>query len=114
VTTITRGELVHPQRLRQLVATVPDTVDAEQRAQLLAHVRAADDCRLRIERVRGDLRRALDGRDAGAGERALDLACELDGLERVQHRIDGWLTGLVEELGHTPTRHGHYGGGVPA
>jgi len=43
-----------------------------------------------------------------------DLACELDGLERVQQRVDGRLTGLVEELTHPSTRHTHYGDGVPA
>lgn len=105
---------MHPHRLRQLVATVPDTVDAEQRAKLLAHVQTADGCRLRIERVRGELRRVLEGGDGPSGDRALDLACELDGLERVQQRVDGWLTGLVEELNRTSTRHRDYGDGVPA
>lgn len=105
---------MHPHRLRQLVATVPDTVDADQRAKLLAHVQTADGCRVRIERVRAELRTALEGGDAPSGERALDLACELDGLERVQQRVDGWLTGLVEELNRTSMRHAHYGDGVPA
>jgi hypothetical protein len=93
---------------------VPDTVDADQRTRLLAHVQTAEACRLRIERVRADLREALDGGDGPAGERALDLACELDGLERVQQRVDGWLTGLVEELDRTSVPHAHYGDGVPA
>ena len=58
---------------------------------------------------RDDLRRALDG----TGEGALDRACELDSLERVQQRVDGWLTALVDEL--TRSRHAaHYGDGVPA
>jgi len=105
---------VHPHRLRHLVATVPDTADADQRARLLAHVQTAESCRLRIERVRGELHEVLEGGDGPAGDRALDLACELDGLERVQQRVDGWLAGLVEELGRTSVRHAHYGDGVPA
>ncbi|MHA6784235.1 hypothetical protein ACVGOW_25045 [Pseudonocardia saturnea] len=100
---------MHPQRLEQLVASVPDGISPEQRARLVAHVETSDGCRARIDRVRGDLRRALDGR----GGEALDLACELDGLERVQQRVDGWLTNLVEDL--TRTRHtAHYDDGVPA
>lgn len=100
---------MHPHRLEQLVASVPDGITPEQRSRLVAHVETADGCRARIDRVRGDLRRALDGH----GGEALDLACELDGLERVQQRVDGWLTTLVEEL--TRTRHSaHYGDGVPA
>lgn len=105
---------MHPHRLRQLVATVPDTVDADQRARLLAHVQTAQSCRLRIERVRGELGEVLEGGDGPAGDRALDLACELDGLERVEQRVDGWLKDLVEELGRTAVHHAHYGDGVPA
>ncbi len=100
---------MHPHRLEQLVASVPDGITPDQRTRLLAHVRTSDDCRARIDRVRGDLRRALDG----TGEGALDRACELDSLERVQQRVDGWLTALVDEL--TRSRHAaHYGDGVPA
>jgi hypothetical protein len=100
---------VHPHRLEQLVASVPDGITAEQRTSLLAHVRASDGCRSRIERVRGELRRALQS----DGDRALELACELDGLERVQQRVDGWLTALVDDLSRSreATR---YNDGVPA
>jgi hypothetical protein len=106
------GDTVHPHRLRQLVASVPEGIDADQRARLLAHVQTSDGCRVRADRVRDELRRALDGGD-GAAERALDLACELDGLERVQQRVDGWLASLVEELTQVP-RAVHYDDGVPA
>ncbi len=83
--------------MQELVTTIPDTIDAAQRARLLAHVQASDGCRARIERIRGELALALEGGN-GAGTRALDLACELDGLERVQLLLDSLLTGLVEVL----------------
>ena len=100
---------MHPHRLEQLVASVPESISPEQRTRLLAHVRTSDGCRTRIERVRADLRRALQS----DGDRALDLACELDGLERVQQRVDGWLTALVDDL--TRTREAtRWNDGVPA
>jgi hypothetical protein len=102
---------MHPHRLQQLVASVPDAVDADQRAKLLAHVQASDRCRVRIERVRAELERALAG--VGSSDLAVDLACELDGLERVQQRLDRRLTALVEELTSTP-RAVSYDDGVPA
>jgi hypothetical protein len=101
---------VHPHRLKQLVASVPEGIDADQRARLLAHVQASDGCRTRTERVRQELQLALGGDGA---ERAVDLAMELDGLERVQQRVDGWLTALVDQLTHGP-RPVHYDDGVPA
>ena len=102
---------MHPQRLQQLVASVPEGIDADQRARLLAHVRASDGCRARVERVRAELDRTLDNVDGA--DRAIDLARELDSLERVQQRVDGWLTSLVDELSHTP-RTVRYDDGVPA
>jgi hypothetical protein len=102
---------MHPHRLQQLVASVPDTVDADQRAKLLAHVQASDRCRVRVERVSAELARTLDG--VGSADRAVDIACELDGLERVQQRMDRRLTALVEELTSTP-RAVTYDDGVPA
>jgi hypothetical protein len=102
---------MHPHRLQQLVTSVPDTIDADQRARLLAHVQASDRCRVRVERVNAELARVLDG--VGSSDRAVDLACELDGLERVQQRMDRRLTALVEELTSTP-RALPYDDGVPA
>ena len=102
---------MHPHRLEQLVASVPEGIGADQRVRLLTHVQTSDGCRTRIERVRADLRRALAGED-GSAERALELACELDALERVQQRVDGWLVALVEELSQAP-RAVHYDDGVP-
>ncbi len=100
---------MHPHRLEQLVASVPDSISPEERTRLLAHVRTVDGCRDRIAHVRTDLRRALDGH----GGDALDHALELDALERVQQRADGWLTALVTELSGA-RQAAHYDDGVPA
>lgn len=99
---------MNPHRLQSLVATVPDSIAPEQRGRLTAHVEATDSCRVRIVEVRQALRGALDGR----GGSALDLAVELDSLERVQERLDRYLTALVEELSHAP-REMSYDDGVP-
>jgi hypothetical protein len=99
---------VNPHRLQCLVATVPDTIGSEQRGRLTAHVEAVDSCRARIVEVKQALHGALDGR----GGSALDLACELDALERVQERLDRYLTTLVAELIHAPQEI-YYDDGVP-
>ena len=99
---------MNPHRLQCLIATVPDTIGPEQRGRLDAHVEAVDSCQARIVEVKQALRSALDGR----GGSALDLACQLDGLERVQERLDRYLTNLVEELTRT-SRDICYDDGVP-
>ena len=43
----------------------------------------------------------------------MELACELDGLERVQERLNRYLTELVDELHRRPVEVS-YGDGVPA
>ena len=99
---------MNPHRLQCLVATVPDSIGPEQRGRLNAHVEAVDSCQARITAIRQALRSALDGR----GGSALDLACELDGLERVQERLDRYLTNLVDELSRVP-QEVRYDDGVP-
>ena len=100
---------MNPHRLQCLVATVPDSIGPDQRGRLDAHVQATDSCRMRIVEVKQALRGALDGR----GGSALDLAVELDSLERVQERLDRYLTTLVEELNRTSSEI-CYDDGVPA
>ena len=99
---------MNPHRLQCLVATVPDSLGAEQQGRLDAHVEAVSSCCARIVEVK----RALRGALAGQGGSALDLARELDSLERVQDRLDRYLTDLVDELSHAP-RAIIYGDGVP-
>ena len=100
---------MNPHRLQCLVASVSDAIGPMQRGRLDAHVEAVEACRTRIVEVKQALRGAL----GGPGRSALDLACELDSLERVQERLDRWLTALVEELSHAP-REVRYDDGVPA
>ena len=100
---------MNPHRVQCLVATVPDSIGPEQRGRLDAHVGAVEACRNRVIEVRQALRRALDGR----GGSAVDLACELDGLERAQERLNRHLCELVEELSRRPGEVS-YGDGVPA
>ena len=99
---------MNPHRLQCLVDAVPDTIGPEQRGRLDAHVEAVDSCRTRTAEVKQALRGALDGQ----GGCALDLACELDGLERVQERLDRYLTTLVEDLNRTSSEI-CYDDGVP-
>ena len=100
---------MNPHRLQCLVATVPDSIEAEQQGRLDAHVDAVESCRSRIAEVKQALRGALDG----GGGSAVELACELDGLERVQERLNRYLTELVGELHRRPAEVS-YGDGVPA
>jgi hypothetical protein len=102
------GGLVNPHRLQGLVAAVPDSIGPDQRGRLDAHVEAVGSCCTRITEVKQALRGALDGR----GGSALDLACELDSLERVQERLDRYLLAVVEELSHV-SRESVYDDGVP-
>ena len=99
---------MNPHRLQGLVATVPDSIRPDQRGRLDAHVDAVGSCCTRITEVKQALRGALDGR----GGSALDLACELDSLERVQERLDRYLMAVVEELRHE-SRETVYDDGVP-
>ena len=103
------GGPVNPHRLQCLVSTVPDSIGDAQRGRLDAHVEAVESCRTRVVEVKQALRAALDGR----GGAAVDLACELDVLERVQERLNRLLTDVVEELGRAPSEMS-YGDGVPA
>ena len=99
---------MNPHRLQGLVAAVPESIGPDQRGRLDAHVEAVSSCCSRIVEVKQALRGALDGR----GGSALDLARELDSLERVQDRLDRYLIELVDELSHSP-REIIYGDGVP-
>jgi hypothetical protein len=102
-------------QIERLVATVPSTIDARQRRRLDAYASTARRCEARIQRLRGELERALraseDALALGPGSEpnsVLIVACELDTLERVQPRIDAWLQAYVGALvdERTPERFG--------
>jgi hypothetical protein len=103
------GGPVHTQRIEQLVASVPESLAADQQTRLQAHVHAARSCCQRIKEVR----RSLDGALAGGLGSAVDLAIELDGLERVQERFDRRLSALVDELRQAGAVGSYYDDGVP-
>jgi hypothetical protein len=109
------------QQIRRLAATVPDTIDARQRARLHGYAETASRCEARIKRLRDELERSLqttegpmDPTNGTAAEpnATLTLACELDALERVQPRVDAWFTDYVAALvaAHTVET---YGDGTP-
>ncbi len=93
-------------QIERLVATVPPTIDPNQRRRLGAYTNTARRCEARIQRLRGELEHALraseDALALGDGGSELNsvliVACELDTLERVQPRIDAWLQAYVAAL----------------
>jgi hypothetical protein len=98
---------VHKIQIDRLIATVPDEIDERQRSRLHAYEETARTCELRIQRLRADLERTV--RDADGADDARDtdptepnavllIACELDTLEQVQPRVDGWLKEYVNRL----------------
>ncbi len=93
-------------QIERLVATVPARIDVRQRRRLDAYTSTARRCEARIQRLRGELERALraseDALVLGEGgsepNSVLVVACELDTLERVQPRVDAWLQAYVAAL----------------
>ena len=100
---------MNTHRIEQLVASVPEPLPPQQQTRLHAHVEAARSCCGRIK----DGRRSLDAALAGGPGSAVDLAVELDGLERVQERLDRRLNTLVEELRQAAPVGSFYDDGVP-
>jgi hypothetical protein len=99
---------VKPNQVDQLVGTVPATINPGQRQRLDAYADTVHRCEARIQSLRGELQDAFEAGNgvtalAGAGaetepNRALNVACELDTLERVQPRVDAWLKQYVDSL----------------
>src|SRR3954447_9236333 len=94
--------------IERMAATVPDGIDARQRARLYGYAETASRCEARIQRLRKDLELALQSTDAPTGtlgaaatsepNAALILACELDTLERLQPRVDAWFIEYVAAI----------------
>jgi hypothetical protein len=109
---------MHSRQVDELVATVPATVDTARRRRLRAYEQTARRCDARIQALREELLRAFehvseDTIGTAEADRALAVACELDTLERMQPRVDAWLTHYVETLLPQPALEA-YGDGAPA
>ncbi|WP_181782454.1 hypothetical protein [Pseudonocardia pini] len=87
---------MNQHRLQDRIDSVPDSLDATQRARLGAHRSAVEECRERITELRGELRRVLSGIDGPRS--SVEIMIELDSLERVQQRLDSRLSDLCDEL----------------
>jgi hypothetical protein len=97
-------------RIDRLLGGLPATVGERQRGQINGYGTTARRCEERVTALRVELDRALrDVYEAGAGggsieaaDEAIRVALELDALERLQPRIDGWLRVAVGALSDDP------------
>jgi hypothetical protein len=104
------------KQIERLVNSVPDDADERQRRRVAGYAASARRCETRIAALRPELERALRAVDEAvpdtdaAADHALALLVELDGLERVQPRIDSWLRvsvgALADELQMGPMGEG--------
>ena len=97
-------------QIDRLLASVPDTTEERHRKRVFGYATTARRVDARISALRGDLERALravddavpDGDGEAAADRALELAQELESLERVQPRVDSWLRVAVGAVADDP------------
>jgi hypothetical protein len=101
---------VNAAQIDRLLASVPDTIEDRHRKRVLGYATTARRVDARISALRGELERALravddavaDGTGEDAADRALELAQELESLERVQPRVDSWLRVAVGAVADDP------------
>jgi hypothetical protein len=101
---------VNAAQIDRLLASVPDTIEERHRKRVLGYATTARRVDARISALRGELERALravddavaDGTGEDAADRALELAQELESLERVQPRVDSWLRVAVGAVADDP------------
>jgi hypothetical protein len=101
---------VNSAQIDRLLASVPDTIEERHRKRVLGYATTARRVDARISALRGELERALravddavaDGTGVQAADRALELAQELESLERVQPRVDSWLRVAVGAVADDP------------
>ena len=103
---------MNPSQIDRLLSGVPANVDERHRRRVNGYAATARRCDARIGRLRVDLERALravdeaaaQGPDAAeaAADEAIELARELDELERVQPRVDSWLRVAVGAVSDDP------------
>jgi hypothetical protein len=91
-------------QIDRLLADVPAAVDERHRRRINAYAAIARRCHERIAARRAELERVLRVTAPAAADAvevaddAIRLALELDALERVQPRIDGWLRVAVSAV----------------
>jgi hypothetical protein len=101
---------VNAAQIDRLLASVPDSVEERHRKRVLGYATTARRVDARISALRVELERALravddavpNGDGEAAADRALELAQELESLERVQPRVDSWLRVAVGAVADDP------------
>jgi len=94
-------------QIDRLLAGVPISVEERHRRRIDGYAATARRADERIAALRIELERALRAVDEAPSEsdgadRAIELARELDSLERVQPRIDSWLRVAVGSISDDP------------
>ena len=94
-------------QIDRLLAGVPISVEERHRRRIDGYAATARRADERIIALRIELERALRVVDEAPSEsdgadRAIELARELDSLERVQPRIDSWLRVAVGSVSDDP------------
>ena len=101
---------MNPSQIDRLLASVPASTEERHRKRVLGYATTARRIDARISALRGELERALravddaaaTGNGDAAADRALELAQELESLERVQPRVDSWLRVAVGAVADDP------------
>ena len=101
---------MNPAQIDRLLASVPERTEERHRKRVFGYATTARRVDARISALRIELERALravddaaaDGRGDEAADTALELARELDSLERVQPRVDSWLRVAVGAVADDP------------
>jgi hypothetical protein len=94
-------------QIDRLLAGVPISVEERHRRRIDGYAATARRADERISALRIELERALRAVDeapsvSGGADQAIELARELDSLERVQPRIDSWLRVAVGSVSDDP------------
>jgi hypothetical protein len=97
-------------QIERLLSSVPATTEGRHLKRVQGYAATARRIDARITSLRIELERSLravddavaEGREIEAADEALELARELDSLERVQPRVDSWLRVAVGAVSDDP------------
>jgi hypothetical protein len=101
---------VNSAQIDRLLSSIPPGIEERHRKRVMGYATTARRVDARISALREDLERALRAVDDAvargvgdkAADRALQLAQELESLERVQPRVDSWLRVAVGAVADDP------------